>query len=268
MMFFVLFALCVLVSDTGAAKSYGSSNSGYGSSNSGLFSNKNSNKGINSNSQSYYGPVRSYGAGYWAHNKSVSGGQYGYPNGGYGFTFLNGYFLHSGDHNDYDVFHGYDEYDTYFDRVENGCQLIGVDSYRTIDNHNDIIAPVDDWVGCSEEWKYTVGVSYDSNTTFVSPPLERYACDKFDSCAECENELRGKNFDAMTLEPFEYPNSTYFVDCYIPINLTFVNENFECNNEECIFLSEKYEYSAATTNMLLHWAIVSMSGCIAMAMLW
>ena len=74
-----------------------------------------------------------------------------------------------------------------------------------------------------------------SNFTFISPPLELYACSENDSCSACEDELKGKEFDALTLEVLDYPNMAYPIDCYVPKNLTLVQENFNCVNDECIF---------------------------------
>jgi len=61
---------------------------------------------------------------------------------------------------------------------------------------------------------------------------------------------------------------TYPVDCYVPKNLSLVQENFNCVNDECIFLSEKYEYlssdAAATiitsTTTFFIWTALASSG--------
>lgn len=214
------------------------------------------------------GPIQSYGAGYADKSKfspgsNSYGGRYSkYPNGGYSPFLYSTLFLHSNNRRRYqnsdDKNTESDEY--YFDRIENGCQLIGIESYRTIDNNNNELesfrlsngvdnttTDIDDWVGCTEEWKYVVAVTFDdSNRTFVSPPVELYACDRNDMCSQCSDELRGPDFDALALEDEDFSSddlsSLPYVDCHIPKNLTLVNETYYCRNEECIFLSEKYAH--------------------------
>ena len=214
-------------------------------------------------------PIQSSGGGYASSSRSAYYQPYNrYPNYGYGPSLYGGFFLGSSyrrsqygnnrsnttsnNNNNSD-----DDYDTYFDRIENGCELTGVDSYRTIDTSNNATSM---WTGCSEEWRYNIGLvktmwssssssssssntpSIASNFTFISPPLELYACSENDSCSACEDELKGKEFDALTLEVLDYPNMAYPIDCYVPKNLSLVQENFNCVNDECIFLSEKYDY--------------------------
>ena len=209
-------------------------------------------------------PIQSSGGGYASSTRQPYNR---YPNYGYGPSMYGGFFLGSSyrrsqyannrnnttsnNNNNND-----DDYDTYFDRIENGCELTGVDSYRTIDTSNNATSI---WTGCSEEWRYNIGLvktmwsssssssssntpSIASNFTFISPPLELYACSENDSCSACEDELKGKEFDALTLEVLDYPNMAYPIDCYVPKNLSLVQENFNCVNDECIFLSEKYDY--------------------------
>jgi hypothetical protein len=226
---------------------------------------------------SYYTPIQSSGGGYASSTRSAYYHPYNrYPNYGYGPSMYGGFFLGSSyRRNQYNTNNNNDDYNTYFDRLENGCELTGVDSYRTIDTSNNATSI---WTGCSEEWRYNVGLvkssssntssSIASNFTFISPPLELYACSENDSCSACEDELKGKEFDALTLEVLNYPNMTYPVDCYVPKNLSLVQENFNCVNDECIFLSEKYEYlssdAAATiitsTTTFFFWTALASSG--------
>lgn len=127
----------------------------------------------------------------------------------------------------------------YFDRVENGCVLTGVNSYRTED-------VVDlDWWGCTEEWNYTVAMADDPTITFVSPPFELYACDFHQTCAECASDLRGKNFNALTLEEYQ---GAFAFDCWVPKDLEGAHQNIECDNEECIFFSSKIDKSLLKTS--------------------
>jgi hypothetical protein len=232
---------------------------------------------------SYYKPIQSSGGGYASSTRSSYYHPYNrYPNYGYGPSMYSGFFLGSSyrrsqyasnrNNNNND-----DDYDTYFDRLENGCELTGVDSYRTIDTSNNATSI---WTGCSEEWRYSVGLvktmwlsssntsSIADNFTFISPPLELYACSENDSCSECEDELKGKEFDALTLEVLNYPSMTYPIDCYVPKNLSLVKENFNCVNDECIFLSEKYEYLSSdaaatiitTSTTTFFWMVLASSG--------
>ena len=211
-------------------------------------------------------PIQSSGGGYASSSRSAYYQPYNrYPNYGYGPSLYGGFFLGSSyrrsqytnnRNNTTSNNNNDDDYDTYFDRIENGCELTGVDSYRTIDTSNNATSI---WTGCSEEWRYNIGLvktmwsssssssssntpSIASNFTFISPPLELYACSENDSCSACEDELKGKEFDALTLEVLDYPNMAYPIDCYVPKNLSLVQENFNCVNDECIFLSEKYDY--------------------------
>merc|ERR1712238_154949 len=108
------------------------------------------------------------------------------------------------------------------------------------------------------------------NFTFISPPIELYACSSAnDTCSTCQDELNGKNFDALTLEALHTStngnNGTYLIDCYIPKNLTLVNDTFDCINEECVFLSEKYRSGTAGTSPL--WTTVASSSGIAVTLL-
>jgi hypothetical protein len=242
---------------------------------------------------SYSRPIRSNGGGYASSTRNQPYNRY--PNSGYGPSMYGGFFLGSSyrrsqygnnrsnttsnNNNNSD-----DDYDTYFDRIENGCELTGVDSYRTIDTSNNATSI---WTGCSEEWRYNIGLvktmwsssssslsssntpSIASNFTFISPPLELYACSENDSCSACEDELKGKEFDALTLEVLDYPNMAYPIDCYVPKNLSLVQENFNCVNDECIFLSEKYDYlsSDAAANIItttstttFFWTVLASSG--------
>jgi hypothetical protein len=237
---------------------------------------------------SYYRPIQSSGGGYASSTRSAYYHPYNrYPNYGYGPSMYGGFFLgssyrrnHYGNsrNNTNNTDDDYD-YDTYFDRIENGCELTGVDSYRTIDTSNNATSI---WTGCSEEWRYSVRLvktmwsstsssntsSIASNFTFLSPPLELYACSENDSCSACEDELKGKEFDALTLEVLNYPNMTYPIDCYVPKNLSLVQENFNCVNDECIFLSEKYDYLSSdaaatiitTSTTIFFWTVLSSSG--------
>jgi hypothetical protein len=237
----------------GGGKSYGGSSYG-GSKNTGYGGGSKS-SGTNTAYKPVYQPVRSYGSGYADKSKFAGGGYGGYPNGGYRPSIFPFFFLGSGhrhrhhnqnsDDNDYDD----DDLELYFERVENGCQFTSINSYRTIDNENASVfddttntTKITDWMGCTEEWKYNASVVGDPTRTFVSPPIELYACDEYDICSECEDELSGENFNALALETYEYPpDGTFAVDCWIPKNLTLAREEFDCNNDECIYFSEKYE---------------------------
>lgn len=269
----LLVVLLTLASENASAKRYGGGGVGKIVGGSKKLAGKNAGASTGS-----LQPVRSYGAGYADSSKFAStstsyGGRYSrYPNGGYRSGSWAFFFLYGGhmrqttgsdgdDDGDDD-----DDYERFFDRLENGCQLTGVASYRTID-HNNPDAPDsmsgrsssatgddddDDWVGCIEEWTYTVEVvggnaTYD--TVFVSPPVELYACDRNDTCAQCQDELRGTDFDALALEAVEFSGDANdpYVDCFVPKkNLNRVNKTFDCYNEECVFLSEKYEYVSSS----------------------
>jgi len=235
-----------------------SSSSHYGSS---------TNTGHGGSTNTVYQPVRSYGSGYADKSKFSGGGNsYGrYPNGGLRPSMIPFFFMGGGNNrrhhnrnnddndNDYDYD---DDMDLYFERVENGCQFTSINSYRTIDNENASVfdsttntTKSNDWVGCTEEWKYNASVVGDPTRTFVSPSIELYACDEYDSCSECDDELSGENFNALALEAYEYPpDGTFAVDCWIPKNLTLAREEFECNNDECIYFSEKYQAVSVETN--------------------
>jgi len=258
--------LIALVGTATARKSGGGGggNSFFGGSSSSSSSNNygsSTNTGHGGSTNTVYQPVRSYGSGY-ADKSKFSGGGYGrYPNGGFRPSILPFYFLGSGnrrhhnnrnsDDNDDDD----DDMELYFERVENGCQFTSINSYRTIDNENASVfdnttntTKSTDWVGCTEEWKYNASVVGDPTRTFVSPSIELYACDEYDICSECEDELSGGNFNALALETYEYPpDGTFAVDCWIPKNLTLAREEFDCNNDECIYFSEKYEAVSMAT---------------------
>jgi len=267
MVAFVLIQLLIVLGTATARKSGGGGGGGGGggtrfggsssSSSSNYGSSKNTGYGGSTNTayKPVYQPVRSPGSGY-ADKSKFSGGGYGrYPNGGFRPSILPFYFLGSGnrrhhhnrnsDDNDDDD----DDMELYFERVENGCQFTSINSYRTIDNENASVfdnttntTKSTDWVGCTEEWKYNASVVGDPTRTFVSPSIELYACDEYDICSECEDELSGENFNALALETYEYPpDGTFAVDCWIPKNLTLAREEFDCNNDECIYFSEKYE---------------------------
>eukprot|EP00534_Pseudo-nitzschia_fraudulenta_P009330 CAMPEP_0201165730 /NCGR_PEP_ID=MMETSP0851-20130426/64925_1 /ASSEMBLY_ACC=CAM_ASM_000631 /TAXON_ID=183588 /ORGANISM="Pseudo-nitzschia fraudulenta, Strain WWA7" /LENGTH=313 /DNA_ID=CAMNT_0047446487 /DNA_START=83 /DNA_END=1024 /DNA_ORIENTATION=+ len=282
MSIFVLLSLHLLVIDTAMAKKMGGISSG-GSKFTGTGAaagGAGAAAGYSTGSKfvgsgATYGPVQSSGAGYansrnFASNSNMYGGRYSqYPGGGYSPFFYSGFFLYGGHrrHNHHPRYKDDDDF-AFFNRVENGCELTGVDSYRTIDSDQIKNSSNSSWIGCSEEWKYNVAIVGDSNTSFVSPPLELYACDEGDTCSACQDELRGEKFDALTLTEFDYPNKTYLVDCFMPKNFTLVNEIFDCYNEECIFLSERYDYnssSATTATGMFYWVVVT-SGSIAMAM--
>jgi len=326
MLHVLLLAIVVLAPDTASAKKSGGGGGGgsYGSGGSsssgggggGWFGGG----GGGSASSLSSTPVKidSPGAGYansnnFATGSSSYGGRYSqYPNGGYhnnnnnnggsssnsnsnsgmgagvGSAGMGAFFLSTRSHrrayNDDGKYNNTDEY--YFDRVVNGCQFVGVDSYRTIDyEESTTTTTIDDddvWVGCTEEWKYNVVVVANSNrrlgTNFVSPPIELYACDKYDTCADCgaepDSELRGTDFDALRLAAFSYPENEaedYYVDCYIPKNLTLVNEEYVCTNEDCIFLSEKYTEAVASSGVSFavaagNWMGIMAMGGIAMAL--
>lgn len=291
-----LLALLLLASTNtaNAAKSFGGGSksfSGGGSSSGGSKTSYDSGSstgsfggGIGKTSGATYGPVKSSGGGYANRNSfSQCGGYSGYPYSGYGRSFYSGFFLYSGyyrphrhrnqnknyenetsDGDDYN-------FEDFFERVVNGCQVVGVESYRTIDNKDNSNAT---WKGCSEEWHYNVEFVGNSTFTpadvdadidaFVSPPLEFYACEEAESCADCKDELRGDNFYALTLEKFDFGNKTYLVDCYVPKNQTLVNETFNCTNEECVFLSEKYDYVSSSPSILagstMYWTMLLGSG--------
>jgi len=215
-------------------------------------------------------PVRTYGGGYASTTNSRY--QNSRPNNGYNNNLLygaGGFYLGSSyrrnnyNNNNNNNNNNEDEnYDQYFNRIENGCQLTGVESYRTIDNNATSI-----WTGCSEEWRYNVEVidtgnqsSSISNFSFVSPPVELYVCSENDSCSACEDELNGENFDALTLEALNSTSGTYLIDCYIPKNLSVVNDTFDCINEECVFISEKYSSAGATASSKTLWTILAISG--------
>lgn len=263
-----------------AAKSFGgsrgsSSSGGWGSSKSSSSSSSSSSYGTGSTSSKYgtgknYGSSSSssstFGRGYPTYNR--------YPSGGYGPGFYSGFFLYNGHYRRNNYYHNNqnhgddndyveDNFEDYFDRVEEGCEIVGVDSYRTIDSFN---TSDSEWEGCSEEWKYNVQVKGNaSDTSFVSPPLELYSCELYDSCAECQDELRGVNFYALGLEDFNFGNGTYLVDCYVPKNRTLVNETFDCTNDDCIFMSERYASSsspstAAIATSVLYWTALVSSG--------
>lgn len=251
--FLFLALLHALAWKTASAKKYGGGGGGGGSLGKGVGSGGGGGKistGTAATPSGSMQPVRTNGAGYansgkFAAASSSYGGRYSrYPNGGYrssAWTFL---FLHqmhyrSGRGRDDD------DYERYFDRIENGCQLTDVASYRTIDNDGDDDSDAsgslnvssssggddddDDWVGCTEEWTYSVAVVDDGNDgsdrVFVSPPVELYACDRNDTCAECQEELRGADFDALALEAMDFSgeSSDPYVDCFVPKNLTQVN---------------------------------------------
>jgi len=311
----LLIVLLLLVDTTIAAKTgYGSS--GGGSSNSFSSGGTSSygfggtstttSSGSSSSSLSSFGsssstrsPVRTYGGGYATPSSATNSRSNLYPNQGFNLKRLygvGGFYLGSSymrrrrnelrkENRTYD-YNNEDEdenYDHYFDRIENGCQLTGVESYRTIDNNATSL-----WSGCSEEWQYKVEVvggilttqsssttSRDllslQNFTFISPPIELYACSSAnDTCSTCQDELKGKNFDALTLKALNTSttngNGTYLIDCYIPKNLTLVNDTFDCINEECVFLSEKYTSDTAGTSPL--WTTVASSSGIAVTLLY
>ena len=191
----------------------------------------------------YQGPIQGPGWGY-ANNKfgtsdqSYDGRHHDYPFGGYRSSvpniFLNDLYYRE----DVSV---YLDKNIYFDRVENGCQFTGVRSYRAVDNGEYDDNDTKNWAGCVEEWTYDMSVVNDpNNATFESPPIQLYACDENESCSECQDKLRGPKFNGLALEEYEYPEDTYFVDCWIPIDYDFVNEDFLCYNEECVYMSEKY----------------------------
>eukprot|EP00532_Pseudo-nitzschia_australis_P000907 CAMPEP_0168196754 /NCGR_PEP_ID=MMETSP0139_2-20121125/20718_1 /TAXON_ID=44445 /ORGANISM="Pseudo-nitzschia australis, Strain 10249 10 AB" /LENGTH=312 /DNA_ID=CAMNT_0008121017 /DNA_START=244 /DNA_END=1182 /DNA_ORIENTATION=- len=257
--------------------SYGGSKTSYGSgSSTGSFGG-----GMGKTSGGTYGPMKTNGGGYANRNAFSGAGYSRYPNYGYSPFFYSGFFLYSGHHrpnryrdqNKYKNRTSEDDFnfEDFFERVENGCQVVGVESYRTIDNNNNSNST---WTGCSEEWHYNVEFVGNSTFTpadvdpgidaFVSPPLEFYACDVGDSCAACKDELRGDNFDALTLEEFDFGNKTYLLDCYVPKNHTLVNETFDCTNEECVFLSEKYDYMSSSPSILagstMYWTMLLSSG--------
>eukprot|EP00537_Pseudo-nitzschia_pungens_P012099 CAMPEP_0172395940 /NCGR_PEP_ID=MMETSP1061-20121228/22669_1 /TAXON_ID=37318 /ORGANISM="Pseudo-nitzschia pungens, Strain cf. pungens" /LENGTH=302 /DNA_ID=CAMNT_0013127677 /DNA_START=1 /DNA_END=909 /DNA_ORIENTATION=+ len=274
-----------------SAKSYGSSGGGFkGSSSTGS---KWGSSGSSSSTGSTWGSsgsgsstgskwgssgsIGGYGGGY-ATQKGYQNGNYGqygkYPNGGYGTGFNKGFFLYNGynHHNRYRHHNNHkdddDEFEDYFDRVVDGCEIFGVDSYRTIDNS---LSADSEWQGCSEEWEYSVRVrGNESDISFVSPPLEFYACDEFVACGQCEDSLRGTDFNALGQEDFEFNKTTYLVDCYVPKNRTLVEEDFNCTNDECIFLSEKLASSssssssstAAMATTALYWTTVVSSGIV------
>ena len=214
--------------------------------------------------------VNSYGNGYVNPDKFSStsqsyGGRYGrYPFGGYRRHFFyrpRRYGNRTSDSDDDDDYH------EYFDRVVNGCQLTSVHSYRTVDIAQENATTRDDnWIGCTEEWEYEITyVDSENNTTttFVSSPIQLYACEKNNACAECE-DLRGEQFDALTLEAFPTTNSTLkntnvLVDCFVPKDLNLVQNEFDCLNDACIFLSEKYETtqtsSISVTALIVYIAI-------------
>jgi len=232
-------------------------------------------------------PVRSYGGGYASSNSFNNvnnrnqNSRSSYPTNGYNNNLLygmGGFYLGSSyRRNSYNNNNNEDDenYDQYFDRMENGCQLTGVESYRTIDNNNNNnTSSPSIWTGCSEEWRYNVEVILNKatsssirvqNFTFVSPPIELYVCSKNDSCASCQEELNGKNFDALTLEALNTQNGTYLIDCYVPKNLTTVNKTFDCINDECVFISEKYTTSSSSA-LSSFWTTVVMTSGLAVTL--
>jgi len=276
---------------TGSSSSFGSSGSssssyGSGSSNSKYGSSSSSgNKNIPMAAPAT--PVRSYGGGYASSNSFNNvnnrnqNSRSSYPTNGYNNNLLygmGGFYLGSSyRRNSYNNNNNEDDenYDQYFDRMENGCQLTGVESYRTIDNNNNNnTSSPSIWTGCSEEWRYNVEVILNKatsssiqvqNFTFVSPPIELYVCSKNDSCASCQEELNGKNFDALTLEALNTQNGTYLIDCYVPKNLTTVNKTFDCINDECVFISEKYTTSSSSA-LSSFWTTVVMTSGLAVTL--
>merc|ERR1719491_2501485 len=268
-------------SSSSLGSSYGSSYGGTGS----KPTSSSSSYGSGSTSNSKYGsgsssggnkipmaapatPVRSYGGGYASSNSFNTNrnqnSRSSYPTNGYNNNLLygvGGFYLGSSyRRNNYNNNNNEEDenYDQYFDRMENGCQLTGVESYRTIDNNNNNnTSSPSIWTGCSEEWRYNVEVILNKatsssirvqNFTFVSPPIELYVCSENDSCASCQEELNGKNFDALTLEALNTHNGTYLIDCYVPKNLTTVNKTFDCINDECVFISERYTSSVSSSS--------------------
>jgi len=301
----LLIVLLLLVDTTIANNGYGSSGGGNsnsfssgGTSSYGFGGTSTATSSSSSSSSSSFGssssarsPVRSYGGGYASSTTNSRWNRY--PNQGYNKNLLygvGGFYLGSSyrrnsrynnnnnvNNNDNNNDENYKEY---FDRIENGCQLTGVESYRTFDNNATSL-----WPGCSEEWQYNVEVvggiqTTQSSTTirnllslqnftFISPPIELYACSSAnDTCLTCQDELNGKYFDALTLEALNNStsNGTYLIDCYIPKNLTVVNDTFDCINDECVFISEKYTSGTAGTSPF--WTTVASSSGITVTLLY
>mmetsp|Transcript_18359 Transcript_18359/g.18573 ORF Transcript_18359/g.18573 Transcript_18359/m.18573 type:complete len:341 (+) Transcript_18359:34-1056(+) len=288
------------------AGSTSTSTTSKGSSSGSWFGGSSSSSSSSSTARGSSSPVRSYGGGYASSTNTNTRSQY--PTQGYNKNLLyglGGFYLGSSyrrnnrynDNNNVNNNNNDENYEEYFDRIENGCQLTGVESYRAFDNNATSL-----WTGCSEEWRYhveVVGTTGESllsptqttmvrslalhNFTFISPPIELYACSSADdTCSQCQDELNGKNFDALTLEALllnsnssnngTASSSSYLIDCYIPKNLTLVNDTFDCINDKCVFISERYTSGASTgaTSKSSFWTTVASSsgGALAITILY
>jgi hypothetical protein len=144
------------------------------------------------------------------------------------------------------------EKETLFYLLENGCELIGVESYSAANST--------DSTGCVEEWQYNVKL-IDSKY-----PTMTVVSDSIDLRADTCQDLRGENFDAINMQTLNVSGNNYLVNCFMPKNITFIAETVNCSNDACLSIGDAYGFmaSGAVVSSAFSWSmIVTASGIAA-----